>query len=101
MKAMGISDVLNFDFMDIPDRYTMIQSLKSLYLLNWLDSDGRITDDGKQMWELPLEPTYGKCLLAATKPEYGNCLQDMIILVWLLSSESIFYRPSKQHPENV
>ena len=82
MKALGIEDVLNFDFMDKPDRRAILSSMKQLFLVEAVDLDGRITDFGKKMAELPLQPTFARCLLESIK----HCVAgDMITLLSLLS----------------
>lgn len=98
MKAMGIEDVVNFDFMEPPDRVRLVKSLRILFLLGALDADGVLTGLGKRMAQLPLEPQYSRCLLAAG--ELG-CAGEMLTLVAILSSEGIWFRPSRQNAELV
>lgn len=98
MKALGIDDVVNFDFMEAPDRARLVRSLRTLFLLDALDADGVITEAGKRMAQLPLDPHYARCLLAAN--DFG-CAEEMLTLVSVLSSESIWYRPSRESKEQV
>ena len=65
LKAMGINDLLNFDFMDPPPVQTLISSLEQLYTLGTLDDDGLLTKLGMKMAEFPLEPPLGKMLLTS------------------------------------
>lgn len=44
------------------------------------------------MNKFPLEPSYSKALLSSIMM---NCEQDMIILVSILSSETLWNKPSK------
>lgn len=37
LKAMGINDLINFDFMDAPPIQTLISALEQLYYLSALD----------------------------------------------------------------
>ena len=45
LKAMGISDVLGFEFMDAPPRAAMLRSLELLLALGALDMQGNLTPD--------------------------------------------------------
>ncbi len=54
MKAMGINDLLHFDFMDPPPTQTLISALENLYNLSALDDEGYLTRLGRKMAEFPL-----------------------------------------------
>jgi len=43
LKAMGINDIINFDFMDPPPLQTIISALEMLHALGALDDDGLLT----------------------------------------------------------
>lgn len=65
LKSMKIDDVLGFDFLDKPDTEQLEAALKQLYLLKAIDIDGRMRTIGYELAKFPLEPSYGKALLAA------------------------------------
>ena len=96
MKAMGIEDVVRFDFMEPPDRVRLVKSLRLLFLIGALDEDGVLTDLGRRMSQLPLEPQYGRVLLAAAE---SGCVSEALTLVSMLSSEGVWYRPSKHNAD--
>jgi ATP-dependent helicase HrpA len=50
----------------------------------------RLTETGKQLARLPLDPRLGKMLLTA---QQKNCLEDVLIIVSALSVADIFQRP--------
>jgi ATP-dependent RNA helicase DHX8/PRP22 len=51
LKALGVSDVAGFDFMDPPPQGAVIRSLELLYALGALDSTGQLTPDtGGHLW---------------------------------------------------
>lgn len=54
LKAMGINDLINFDFMDAPPVQTLIAALEQLYYLSALDDEGLLTKLGRKMAEFPL-----------------------------------------------
>jgi ATP-dependent RNA helicase DHX8/PRP22 len=56
LKAMGINDLINFDFMDPPPVQTLISALETLYALGALNDEGLLTKLGRKMAEFPMEP---------------------------------------------
>ncbi|KAJ8537770.1 hypothetical protein K7X08_014310 [Anisodus acutangulus] len=97
LKALGIDDVINFDFIEKPDRTAIVNSLWSLYLLGAVTEENKLSDVGHQMARLPLDPVYSKALIVAS--QFG-CLKEMLICVAMLSVESIFYAPREKLEES-
>jgi ATP-dependent RNA helicase DHX8/PRP22 len=62
LKAMGINDLLGFDFMDPPPVQTMVGAMEALFALGCLDDEGLLTRLGRKMAEFPLEPQLAKVL---------------------------------------
>jgi HrpA-like RNA helicase len=60
LKAMGINDLMGFDFMDPPPAATLVTALEQLYNLGALDDEGLLTRLGRKMAEFPLEPPMSK-----------------------------------------
>lgn len=48
LKAMGINDLLAFDFMDAPPTETLIMALEQLHSLSALDEEGLLTRLGRR-----------------------------------------------------
>lgn len=94
LKSMGIKDVLNFDFLDKPDEQALRRDLKQLFLLDAIDERGELRTLGDELAKLPLEPTFGKALLAS-KIVSRKCAEDMTNLLSMLSTESIWLGISK------
>jgi ATP-dependent RNA helicase DHX8/PRP22 len=69
LKAMGINDLLSFDFMDPPPAQTMITALQSLYALSALDNEGLLTRLGRKMADFPMEEPLAEMLIASV--EFG------------------------------
>ena len=90
LKAMGINDLLGFDFMDPPPVQTIIGAMEQLYTQGALDDEGLLTRLGRKMAEFPLEPALSKMLIAST--ELG-CSDEILTIVAMLSVENPFYRP--------
>lgn len=90
LKAMGINDLLHFDFMDPPPVQTLVAALENLYALSALDDEGLLTRLGRRMAEFPMEPQLSKMLLSAV--DLG-CSDEAITVVSMLSVPNVFYRP--------
>ena len=90
LKAMGINDLINFDFMDPPPVQTLIAALESLYALGALNEEGLLTKLGRKMAEFPLEPQLSKMLLTSVDL---ICSDDIITIVAMLTVQNVFYRP--------
>ncbi|ESQ34269.1 hypothetical protein EUTSA_v10006970mg [Eutrema salsugineum] len=97
LKALGIDDIVGFDFIDKPSRGAIVKALAELRLLGALTDDGKLDDPvGYQMSRLPLDPVYSRALIRANQ---FNCLEEMLITVAMLSVESIFYDPREKREE--
>ncbi|KAL3781170.1 hypothetical protein HJC23_008072 [Cyclotella cryptica] len=90
LKAMGINDLLGFDFMDPPPVATLVGAMESLHALGALDDEGLLTRLGRKMAEFPLEPNLSKMLLLSV--DLG-CSDEILTITSLLSVENPFYRP--------
>merc|ERR1719243_22144 len=90
LKKLGIEDLVHFDFMDPPAPETLMRALELLNYLGALDDDGALTDLGRQMAELPLDPQLAKLLLAS--PEY-KCSNEALSITAMLNTPNPFMRP--------
>lgn len=96
LKAMGINDLLNFDFMDPPSSQTLIAAMQNLFALSALDEEGLLTRIGRKMAEFPLEPPLAKMLLLSVDLE---CSEEVLTIVAMLSVQNVFYRPKERQQE--
>lgn len=90
LKAMGINDLLSFDFMDPPPMETMISAMEQLHSLSALDDEGLLTRLGRRMAEFPLEPQLSKMLIQSV---HLGCSDEVLTIVSMLSVQNVFYRP--------
>nr|6FA9_A Chain A, Putative mRNA splicing factor [Thermochaetoides thermophila DSM 1495]6FAA_A Chain A, Putative mRNA splicing factor [Thermochaetoides thermophila DSM 1495]6FAC_A Chain A, Putative mRNA splicing factor [Thermochaetoides thermophila DSM 1495]6RMC_A Chain A, Putative mRNA splicing factor [Thermochaetoides thermophila DSM 1495]6RMC_B Chain B, Putative mRNA splicing factor [Thermochaetoides thermophila DSM 1495] len=91
LKALGIDDLLGFDFLDPPPTELLIKSLNMLYALGALNSAGQLTRVGRQMGEFPTEPMLAKALIAATQE---GCVSEVLTIVSMLGEVgTLFFRP--------
>jgi ATP-dependent RNA helicase DDX35 len=64
LKALGIDDVLHFDFMAPPPAELMIKALELLYATGALDGACKLTHPvGTTLAEFPVEPQLGRMVL--------------------------------------
>lgn len=96
LKAMGINDLLHFDFMDPPPTNTMLTALEELYALSALDDEGLLTRLGRKMADFPMEPGLAKVLIAAI--DLG-CSDEILSIVAMLSMPTVFYRPKEKQSQ--
>lgn len=92
LLKLGIEDLVHFDFMDPPSPETLMRALEHLNYLGALDDEGVLTELGHKMSEMPLDPHLAKMLLVS--PEY-KCTNEILSIVAMLSSPSIFMRPKE------
>ncbi|XP_022645793.1 ATP-dependent RNA helicase DHX8-like isoform X1 [Varroa jacobsoni] len=90
LKAMGINDLLSFDFMDAPPPEALIMALEQLHSLGALDDEGLLTRLGRRMAEFPLSPQLGKLLIMSV---HLACSDEILTIVSMLSVQNVFYRP--------
>jgi ATP-dependent RNA helicase DDX35 len=83
LKALGIDNVLRFDFLTPPPAELMIRALELLYSLGALDDYAKLTKPlGLRMAELAVEPMMAKTLLSA--PSFG-CLSEVLTIAAMTS----------------
>lgn len=91
LKSLGISDILNFDYIDRPPIATLGLALEQLYVLGALNHHGELTSMGRRMSEFPVDPMMSKAILASEK---FKCSEEVITICAMLSvNSSIFYKP--------
>ncbi|CAK5262438.1 unnamed protein product [Mycena citricolor] len=93
LKAMGINDLLSFDFMDPPPADTMLTALEALYALSALDDEGLLTRLGRKMADFPMDPAQAKMVIASV--DLG-CSEEILSIVAMLSVQTVFYRPKEK-----
>jgi len=93
MKAMGIKDLLSFDFMDSPSPQALVSAMEELYSLGALDEEGLLTKLGRKMAEFPLDPPLSKMLLASV--DLG-CSDEILTIIAMIQTGNIFHRPREK-----
>ena len=95
LLAIGVSDILAFEFMDLPPEEAIVAALEQLLLLGAVEKGAHLTLSplGKQLSRFPLSPSLSRAILAA---EEGGCCEQVVNIVAMLSVETIFYTPQDQ-----
>ncbi|CAI6273681.1 unnamed protein product [Periconia digitata] len=94
LKAMGINDLINFDFMDPPPASAMLTALEELFHLSALDDEGLLTRLGRRMADFPMEPSLSKSLLKSVEMK---CSDEVLTIVAMISgTREVFMRPKEQ-----
>ncbi|CAI1947862.1 hypothetical protein SEUBUCD646_0E00940 [Saccharomyces eubayanus] len=96
LKAMGINDLLKFDFMDPPPKNLMLHALTELYHLQSLDDEGNLTRLGREMSLFPMDPTLSRSLLSSVDQQ---CSDEIVTIISMLSVQNVFYRPKDKQLE--
>jgi len=83
LKALGIDNIVRFDFITAPPAELVIRALELLYSLGALDDYAKLTKPlGVRMAELAVEPMMAKTLLSATS--FG-CLSEILTIAAMTS----------------
>ncbi|CAA9988899.1 pre-mRNA-splicing factor ATP-dependent RNA helicase PRP16, putative [Plasmodium knowlesi strain H] len=97
LKSLNVENVFEFDFIDIPSRESIINSLHELWVLGAINNEGNLTDIGKKMILFPLDPPLSKILIYS---ENFECTKEILIIVSMLSSAAIFLE-AKENSEAI
>lgn len=90
LKAIGINDLIHFDFMDPPSTESIMLSLNDLYYLRAVDDESRITAIGRNLVNIPAEPKISKTLIESI---HYRCSDEMITIFSMITTPNIFFRP--------
>ena len=94
MAATGLGEVESFPFIEPPDRRSIADGralLEELGAFERRDGDLRLTDTGRRLAELPLDPRLGRMVLEA---ERRDCLREVTIIAAALSIQDPRERPA-------
>ncbi|KAG5503449.1 hypothetical protein JKF63_05588 [Porcisia hertigi] len=84
LKSIGIQSLRDFDFMDAPPAANVRNSMFHLWVLDFLDDSGAITEQGQKALEFPISPVLAKLLLESAKV---GCTLEMARVVAMISAD--------------
>ncbi|QHI68759.1 ATP-dependent helicase HrpB [Tichowtungia aerotolerans] len=89
LKAGGITDIENFQWLEKPDPLSLERTLTLLTDLGALDHDGNLTEVGQKMVRFPMHPRYARMLLAGQDYE---CVRQACLIAALTQGRGILER---------
>ena len=91
MAALGLGDVENFPFLDPPDRRSIRDGVQLLQELGAFDARGAITELGRRLARLPVDPRLGRMILQA---DTEGCVREVLVLAAALTIPDPRERPA-------
>ncbi|CSB16483.1 ATP-dependent helicase HrpA [Vibrio cholerae] len=96
MTALGLGDIEAFPFVEAPDKRNIQDGVRLLEELGAIndqikDPKKRLTESGKQLTRLPIDPRLARMVLEASKL---GCLKEVMIIASALSIQDPRERPS-------
>ncbi len=91
MAALHLGEVQSFPFLDPPDRRSINDGVQLLQELGAFDPAGAITETGRRLAQLPLDPRLGRMILQA---DTEGCLGAVLVLAAALSIPDPRERPA-------
>jgi HrpA-like RNA helicase len=76
LKALGVKNLLDFNFMDPPPQDNILNSMYQLWVLGAFDNTGELTPAGRKMNDFPLDPSLAKMLITA---EEQGCTAEVLV----------------------
>ncbi|OHS98297.1 helicase [Tritrichomonas foetus] len=93
MLATGITDIVNFPFLDRPPKRQMLSAVEDLYHLGAITIEGKMTEDGRNISLIPVTPRLAKTLISGSR---HGCAKEIAMLVAVLGEQGkLFSRPAK------
>ncbi|KAL5484073.1 hypothetical protein EMCRGX_G020513 [Ephydatia muelleri] len=72
LKCMEIDNVLAFPYLD-PRERMILEALRQLYCFEAIDADGKVTAQGRQLVEFPVQPSLARAREGQTAGLPGRC----------------------------
>jgi len=92
LRALGLNlgKVEDFPFLDPPSARAIVDGYALLHELGAVDEENALTDIGRELARLPLDPRVGRMLVAAREE---GCLEQMLVVAAALSVQDPRDRP--------
>jgi ATP-dependent helicase HrpA len=96
MKSLGLPEIAEFPFLDPPNPKAVAEGYRTLREVDAIDRARELTDYGRQMSRLPVDPRLARMLLEARKEQ---CLAEVLPIVAALESNDPRERPAEKARE--
>ena len=91
MAALGLGNIADFGFLDPPDPRAIRDGVALLVELGAFDDAGTITELGRRLARLPVDPRLGRMILAA---DAEGCLDEVLVIAAALAIPDPRERPT-------
>ncbi len=93
--SLNLGKVEDFPFLDAPNSRAIADGYALLAELGAVDEDNALTDLGRELARLPLDPRVGRMLIAARAE---GCLEQLLVVAAALSVQDPRERPLARQP---
>lgn len=97
MLVLGLGEVQTFPFINPPDPRMVRDGYKLLEELGAVTADGSLTDVGRRLARLPVDPRLGRMVLAAAD---GNCMAEVLVIASALAIQDPRERPADKRQQS-
>jgi ATP-dependent helicase HrpA len=91
MAALQLGDITSFPFLDPPEQRSIRDGVQLLQELGAFDSAGTITDVGRRLAQLPVDPRLARMIVQA---DTEGCVREVLVLAAALSIPDPRERPA-------
>ena len=96
MADLGLGDPTDFPFVDAPPGRMLSDGYRTLFELRAIDEQRRLTDLGRRLARMPVDPRIGRMILEA---DAENCLRETLVIAAALSIQDPRVRPGDQQQQ--
>ncbi len=90
MKSLRLGDPAEFPFVEPPDSRAIRDGVETLYELHAIDDRGELTEIGRKLARLPIDPRLGRMIIASQRED---CLHEVLVIASALSIQDPRERP--------
>ncbi|PPQ98819.1 hypothetical protein CVT24_003373 [Panaeolus cyanescens] len=87
LKALGINDLLKFEWVTAPPAETVLRTLERLHSHGIIDDSGQLTRLGEQISEFPVDTSIAKMLLISKD---FQCSEEILTIAAMVSVQDVF-----------
>jgi ATP-dependent helicase HrpA len=95
LAERGLSQVVDFGFIDPPDKRAVAAGVQLLEELGAVTARGRLTKLGRRLARLPIDPRLGRMIIEA---ERLGCTREVLVIAAALSLQDPRERPAEERP---
>ncbi|WP_049568264.1 ATP-dependent RNA helicase HrpA [Streptomyces sp. SBT349] len=96
MNAAGLGAIERFPFIDPPDHRSIKAGVQLLEELGALGAEGRLTETGRKLAQLPVDPRLARMILEADR---NGCAREVMVIAAALSIQDPRERPADKQQQ--